>query len=976
MTVREYPERDSDEGRKIYTVRLRAFFDEPVKMDLGVGDVHRDGGGHYEPIDGPTLDQLTRSLDDRAVTMPFVSQAQRGWMHANHPDMAKRWEKHTPKGSKLPRHVKSSDRQGGHAAIVVVDNGNGCVLSVSRRPQLDDLGFPGGMVEPGEAPAYAAARELWEETGVEVRVLRKVLEAPASDDSSRTVHVYAASADDTNILGIPQAVPEPNTRVCWVLPSEMLNPSNTFASFAREHYGQLFGHLHPRVTMNDAKHTLADLKDAAAVRRAAAALQQKKSTMSPARYKAERSRIAAASKRVGVKKGQNSFRIHVRADLAPGGQLHVGHHTMSDKTGREWPAYELVFGGVEDVAGYRLLGEEGQQPKKLVWIQLAECGSFRGHPAGDFALTPAVFSEIVRNFEADLGANGRPIPVPIDYEHASEQDPTAGNIPVRGAPAQGWIHRLDNRGQNGLWALVEWLPHSAEQVRSGQYRYISPAIRFGAKDRATGQNIGAKLTSAGLTNQPFLKGMQVLAAKDVEFEKQRGKKDPAGDENATTEVPSSTLKSNIPDENVSADRKTDAAVPPGAARSLPVEGVVEDKRSDGAQFAAMQTLAGDDSDAGDAEMGAFAAYRAARMGAFSSFGAFAAKPAEYMPLIKSAFGLTDLATCKEVMAQFCRLRDRLIQNATAVESDKDSDGVNLNDYIKPLRDIAAKDNVAATVDHILEVVHHMICAAMERHELEMHFDQLAEDDVREAAEEGLMKYLAKDAALAAAFGDTQHPQQPPQGVPPPKKETVMTTISLSEHQAAITAKDAEIAQLKSTLNAAELQLSSEKGKTTELSAKVTTLEAFKTEQEAVAMAAEADALIANPENHLAADKRPQVLQLLKDSPKVARDLYKPVTVVEPGSQLPQKYVHLKQNLPPTGRPAADQHSTDGDKLPDVIVVNGTEIETKILTESVADTTTRLLTEKKLSYEDASQQAWDLHQLVNSNVKRNTVATVR
>ena len=36
--------------------------------------------------------------------MPFKSQAQRAWMHANHPAMAKRWEKETPKG-KLPRHV-------------------------------------------------------------------------------------------------------------------------------------------------------------------------------------------------------------------------------------------------------------------------------------------------------------------------------------------------------------------------------------------------------------------------------------------------------------------------------------------------------------------------------------------------------------------------------------------------------------------------------------------------------------------------------------------------------------------------------------------------------------------------------------------------------------------------------------------------------------------------------------------------------
>ena len=37
--------------------------------------------------------------------MPFKSNAQRRWMYAFHPEMAKRWEKETPKG-KLPKHVK------------------------------------------------------------------------------------------------------------------------------------------------------------------------------------------------------------------------------------------------------------------------------------------------------------------------------------------------------------------------------------------------------------------------------------------------------------------------------------------------------------------------------------------------------------------------------------------------------------------------------------------------------------------------------------------------------------------------------------------------------------------------------------------------------------------------------------------------------------------------------------------------------
>lgn len=35
--------------------------------------------------------------------MPFQSQAQRKWMYANHPEMAERWEKETPKKKPLPK---------------------------------------------------------------------------------------------------------------------------------------------------------------------------------------------------------------------------------------------------------------------------------------------------------------------------------------------------------------------------------------------------------------------------------------------------------------------------------------------------------------------------------------------------------------------------------------------------------------------------------------------------------------------------------------------------------------------------------------------------------------------------------------------------------------------------------------------------------------------------------------------------------
>ena len=69
---------------------------------------------------------------------------------------------------------------------------------------------------------------------------------------------------------------------------------------------------------------------------------------------------------------------------------------------------------------------------------------------------------MVANFKATKNQR-----IPIDFEHASEQDPTLGTIPTDGAPAQGWIIDLQDRGAAGLWGLVEWLEPARTYVREG-----------------------------------------------------------------------------------------------------------------------------------------------------------------------------------------------------------------------------------------------------------------------------------------------------------------------------------------------------------------------------------------------------------------------------------------------------------------------------------------------------------------------------
>ena len=171
--------------------------------------------------------------------------------------------------------------------------------------------------------------------------------------------------------------------------------------------------------------------------------------------------------------------------------------------------------GAELLAECKTVGDIGAENIDLSkwspprWNQLAKVGTFRGHPSGPFELTPSIFEEIARNFNATINKR-----VPIDYEHASEQPATEGSIPTDGAPAHGWIVTMENRGRAGLWGLTTLHPRAAQKVREGQYMFFSPAIRFSSKDRETGQPIGARMTSGALTNNPFLDGMTPFLASD------------------------------------------------------------------------------------------------------------------------------------------------------------------------------------------------------------------------------------------------------------------------------------------------------------------------------------------------------------------------------------------------------------------------------------------------------------------------------
>lgn len=125
-----------------------------------------------------------------------------------------------------------------------------------------------------------------------------------------------------------------------------------------------------------------------------------------------------------------------------------------------------------------------------------------------FSITAQDHADMVRNF-----AKRKNHQLVIDYEHASEMPEVAKGGPI---PAAGWIHSLREAGDGKaqLRALVEWTPEAESMIRSGEYRFFSPAIDWGAADKATGAPQGATLTSGALTNHPFLEELPPIMLTD------------------------------------------------------------------------------------------------------------------------------------------------------------------------------------------------------------------------------------------------------------------------------------------------------------------------------------------------------------------------------------------------------------------------------------------------------------------------------
>lgn len=131
-------------------------------------------------------------------------------------------------------------------------------------------------------------------------------------------------------------------------------------------------------------------------------------------------------------------------------------------------------------------------------MQLAAEGEFKGHPDGPFEITREHLESMLR------AARARRSEIAVDLEH-------------KGGPATGWINpstveiARDEHGRLALFGMGRWTPRFAEAIRGEEYRYFSPVIAFGSKDRESGETLAAELIEGALTNNPFIDGMSAVA---------------------------------------------------------------------------------------------------------------------------------------------------------------------------------------------------------------------------------------------------------------------------------------------------------------------------------------------------------------------------------------------------------------------------------------------------------------------------------
>jgi phage I-like protein len=164
-------------------------------------------------------------------------------------------------------------------------------------------------------------------------------------------------------------------------------------------------------------------------------------------------------------------------------------------TGQEaCPTLFLLMAGAPGAAG------------ELVRIPVAMVA--RGYKGKQkFAVTAADLAQIVKNFRKRGTGD-----LVIDYDHSTDFSAGTGE-PV---PAAGWLKAIEDvPDANGvLWGQAEFTERASKMLAAREYKYVSPVVVWGKRDKDSGEPQGTTVTSIALTNTPLLEKLPAIAFSD------------------------------------------------------------------------------------------------------------------------------------------------------------------------------------------------------------------------------------------------------------------------------------------------------------------------------------------------------------------------------------------------------------------------------------------------------------------------------
>ena len=124
-----------------------------------------------------------------------------------------------------------------------------------------------------------------------------------------------------------------------------------------------------------------------------------------------------------------------------------------------------------------------------------------------YSVTRGDLASVVKNFRKRGTGD-----LVIDYDHATEFAAGSGDA----SPAAGWLKSIDDTpDEKGiLWGAAEFTPRAAKMLAEREYKYVSPVLNWGTRDKESGEPQGVTLTSIALTNSPQLEKLPAIAFSD------------------------------------------------------------------------------------------------------------------------------------------------------------------------------------------------------------------------------------------------------------------------------------------------------------------------------------------------------------------------------------------------------------------------------------------------------------------------------